>query len=395
MKLNRSKSINSSNIIIKKDDIVKRNPLYRHLNLIFLQIFSEHKLGPDDIFDKNVWFLYRSSIFKKIDARNNTLQDEPYNEFFKLLKDASLNGENFPNMKINVRAFINEICIQLITAADLKNNSLEKINIYKIYEMKEKINVELFKERINSGYIENMTQLKFSVIQLKNFPEGIYSLELICDSFADSGDQSRINFTKYHSKLNNQRLITVNKMNKDQILSKPEYFKTIILKNEENFDNLNLNECYLSRSKFYDEECYIGILINSFKFVIDKDYFSFALSDSINFLYLFLNNLDSLINNKPFKISCSTFAYLINDEKDKKFEIDYVLEIDFNKKIKILILEKIYNLFQDIIITGYENDKLIHNYLEYFIEYREEIRSIINEINNTSNTCVCDGCVMF
>jgi hypothetical protein len=393
---NKNISINTPNFIINNDNLETRDSIYKHLNLLFLQIFSDHNLTPDDIFDKNVWFLKRSSNFQKLNSENISILEEPYNEFIKLLVNISLNGKNFSNMKINVKMFINEVCKELILANNIKNNSLEKIKIFNIEEMKEKITYKLSTERKNSTLMSNISQFKFSIRQLKNFTEGNYSFELTCDAFDDNGDEDRINFTKYSTKLNNQSFIIVNEKNKDGTLLNNEYFLTISLKNEKNYDSLYLNECYLSRSKFNQEDCYSGILIYSFKFIVKKDNFSFAISDNINFFDLFLKNLDILIYDKPLNFSSSTFALSIKDEKDKKLIIEYDLEIDLDKKIKILILEKIYNIFQDIIISSYENNKLINNYLEYFIEYREEIRALLNEKNNDNNSCSCDsGCVIF
>ena len=397
---NRKKSLNNSNILEEAENLYREQPLYKHLKLLFFQIFSEHKLGPDATFDRNVWFLRHNKNFQKIAFDNITIEG-PYTEFLKLLEDVSINGKNFSKMNINVKTFIDELCKQILEAIDRKNNAEELMSHYKMNEMKEIIADKLSKERQNLEFFGDTTEVKFSIRQMENFPEGNYSLKLICDTFEDN-ESHKINFSQISAGILNKRTISLNENDKDEPLKYSEYFETILIKNEKNFQNLELNECYLSRSKFFGEVSYIGILLNSFKICVEKDNLIFAVSDTETMIDTFLNSLDVLLKDKPFKISSSTFATIDRNNKhlmkagmDKKFVIFYDLEINFNKKIKILILEKIWNIFQDTIITKFENEKLINNFLEYFPDSKEEINNLISENKNEKEICECVNCILF
>lgn len=387
--MNSSSSSNFLNNLNQKEEeepdlSFREDPLYRHLNITFFKLFSEHKIKPEEKFDKNIWFLKNNQEFQNIITQNKTI-DGPYYGFLKLLEDCSTNGKNFRNLNIEVRKFVNEISRQICDATNRMNNADDMVKHYKMDEMKEIIIDKLIKEKQNLDFFGDITEVKFSIRQLENFPEGNFTMKLKCDSFEDN-ESNRIHYKEISAEILNKRKINVTENNLNSPLNSAEVFETIFLRNERNFEYLNLEETELLKSKFHEEVSYIGILINSFKFVIEKNEEFFAFSEIETMIDTFINNLEFLLKDKSFKITSSVNAtidksnkHLIKAGMDRKYVIYYDMEINFNKKVKILILEKIFTIFQDTINAKYDNDKLINNYLDHFPESKEEIKLLTKE----------------
>jgi hypothetical protein len=367
------------NIFLYKDD-----PLYKHINMIFFKLFDENKIASDQKFDKNVWFLKHNKEFQDIINNKRTQDGENYLGFFKLLQGWSINGKNFRNLNIDVRKFVNEISKQICEATNRRNNADDMIKHFKMDEMKEIIIDKFCKEKSNLDSFSGTTELKFSIRQIENFPEGNYSIKIICDSFDDDGINKIISYKEISAGILNKRNIFINGYGN---INTPEYFETIYIKNENNYEYLNLSDCDLSKSKFNEEASYIGLLINSFKFVIENNIGdSFAISENETMIDTFINNLDVLLKDKTFKISSSVNASIDKKNKnlvkagmDRNFIIFYEMEINFNKKVKVLVLEKIFNIFQDTLNAKYDNEKLINSILDNFPEIKDEINVLTRE----------------
>lgn len=373
------------------------DPLYKHLNILLFKLLSEHKIKPTEKFDKNIFFLKNNNEFQEIVNNNKTI-DGPYLGFLKLLEDLNSNGKNFRNLNIEVRKFINEFSRQICEYTNRMNNADDMIKHFKMDEMKEIVIDKLSKERQNYDFLGDITEVKFSIRQIENFPEGNFSLKLICESFDDNDSKgNRIILKEILSEIQNKRQIAINPQNINNPVGNLEYFETIYLRNESNYEYLNLNECDLSKSKFHEEASYMGLLINSFKFIVEKDEENFCFSEQENMIDTFINNLEVLLKDKPFKISSSCMAYvdkgnkhLIKAGMDRKYVIYYDMEINFNKKVKILILEKIFTIFQDTINAKYDNEKLINCYLDHFPEIKEEIKALTKEKKiEERDKCAC------
>ena len=225
---------------------------------------------------------------------------------------------------------------------------------------------------------------------------------LSCEAFRDN-ESPFIETLEIQKKLIGNKKIIVNSINMDQKLINPEYFELLDVRNERNYEYLNLEEVSLSKSKFCNEASYIGILINSFKFFVFKEEVFFASTDNEMIIDNFINQIENLLKDKPFKCSSSAFAYIdqknphyIKAGMDKKYVIHYNFEVNFNKKTKLLILEKIFNVFYETITTKYDNEKIINDLLVDFAEVSRDVKDLFNERKNiNSDRCACTNCLIF
>jgi len=407
---NKNNNLNKSgNSFYKSNDLgthseayYRQEPIYRHLNMFFFKLFSQHNYGPEDKFDKNIWFLKNNFEFQKLINLNITPEGS-LSEFIKILQECSCSGKSLKNLFIEVKTFVNEISKSLFDAHQRKTNAEEMVKHYKMDEMKELIVDKIAKERQNFNFINDISEIEFSITKLEGFPEGNYNFSLICESFLDT-ESPFIKTQEITKKILGDRNIIINSYNKDQKLVNSEYFETIDIRNEKNFENLSLQEISLSKSKFCNEVTYIGILLNSFKFIVLKEEVFFATTENDMMIDNFINNLEMLLKDKAFKCSCAAFAqvdvnnlnYVNSNLYNQKLLIHYDLEIKFNKKSKLLLLEKIYNIFYDTITAKYDNEKIINNILDCFNEVSKDVKEIFNEKKNiNTEQCACNNCAVF
>jgi len=106
------------------DHKYQEDALFKHLKLLFLQTFNDHKINLEENFKGDVWFLKNSPNFEKLTDNNITVEG-PYTEFQKILEDTSINKNNFAKLKINVKTFINEICKNILEANERMINAKE------------------------------------------------------------------------------------------------------------------------------------------------------------------------------------------------------------------------------------------------------------------------------
>jgi len=378
---------------------LKSEPIYRHLNLIFFRLFSLHNYGPEQKFDKNVWFLKNNIDFNKIINENKT-PEGPSNDFFKILQDCCIGGKNLKTPLIEVKKFVNEISKNLFESNMRKQNAEEMVKHYKMDENKELIIDKIAKERQSLNFLNDITEIQFSIKKFENFPEGTYNVNLICEAFLDS-ESPLIQKEEINKKiLKNKKIIN----NSNQTLDNTEYFEKIQIRNEKNYEYLNLEEVSLCKSKFYNDPSYIGILFNSYKFVIKKDDIFFTVTENETMIDNFITNLNILLKDKSFFCSSASFAnidkkklnFKENEHDSKKYLLHYDLEVNFNKKTKLLILEKIYNIFYETITAKYDNEKIVSNFLSYFPEITKDILEILNEKKNiNSEKCGCSDCLIY
>jgi hypothetical protein len=394
----------------------KEEPAYSHLNLIFFGLFREHNYSPEDKFDKNVWFLKNNLEFQKLlnsfdnSANNGKTPEGSFSstslncEVIRVLQECSIGGKSLKSFFVEVKKFVNEISKVVFDANQRKTNAEEMVKHYKMDEMKELILDKLQKERANLTFLNDITEIQFSISKLDEFPEGAYNFGLACEAFADS-ESPLIQTQEIRKKLLGNKKITINTLNADQKFISPEFFEVIEIRNEKNYEYLNLEEVSLSQSKFVDEASYIGLLLYNFKFSVFKNEVFFASSEPETLIDNLINQLVTLLKDKAFKCSSAAFAYVDssnpNFEKagleNKQLVIYYDLEINFNKKTKLLALEKIYNVFYDTITTKFDNEKIINNILNYFYEVSRDVNDILNENKNVKvDQCnPCTNCAIF
>jgi len=386
----------------ESDAFYKQDPMYRHLNLIFFRLFSEHNYTPEDKFDKSVWFLKNNFEFQKLISSSET-NSNSYNktpegsmpisnqrsELINILQDCSFGGKNLKSLLVQVKKFVNELSKVLFNSNQRKSNAEEMVKHYKMDEMKELILDKLQKERANLNFLNDITEVHFSLTKAEGFPEGMYDFWLNCEAFADS--ESRLIQKELLRKplVTNKKLFLNTGQNSDQQqLTHPELFEVIEIRNEKNYEYLNLEEVGLHKSKFSEEASYIGMLLNSFNFSVFKNDVFFAKSESELFLDHFINNLETLLKDKAFKCSSAAFVYVDSSNKNFlkagldncKLVLHYDLQVNFNKKTKLLVLEKIYNVFYETITSKFDNEKVLNNILACFYEVSKEVKDMFRKI---------------
>lgn len=420
---NFNNSFTRNSVQSESESSYKSDPIYRHLNLIFFGLFSEHNFSPEDKFDKNVWFLKNNSEFQKLISNMEYSNNNSYinktpegpilssshfsRELIRILQECSFGGKNLKTLLVEVKKFVNEISKILFAAQQRKANAEEMVKHYKMDETKELILDKLLKEKANLNFLNDITEVQFSISKLDGFPEGAYDFRLFCEAFADS-ESPLIQTQEIRKKLisqNFQQKIILATHNINQRFSKPELFELLEIRNEKNFEYLNLEEVCLSRSKFSEEASYIGLLLNSFKFVAFKEEVFFASSEAEMLVDNFINNLDLLLKDKAFKCSSAAFAYVDGSNRNYvkagldncKLVLYYDLEVNFNKKTKLLVLEKIYNVFYETITTKFDNEKLINEVLSCFYEISKDVKGLFSEKKNVNaeNCGPCNNCTVF
>lgn len=404
-------SVKSEN---EKESYYKSEPAYNHLNLIFFKLFSEHNYNPEDKFEKNVWFLKNNLEFQKfLSSSENSenygktpegLSASQNSQLIRILQECQIGSATknlSKNFLVEVKKFVNEISKVLFDANQRKQSAEEMVKHYKMDEMKERILDKLQKERSTLNFLSDITEIQFAITKLENFPEGFYDFFIACEAFVDA-ESAFIQRQEINKKLLSNKKISINSANLSigQKLNNPELFEVIEIRNEKNFEYLNLDEVCLGQSKFREEASYIGLLLNNFKFAVFKENIFFAASEKEMLIDNLINQLEMLLKDRAFKCSSAAFAYVDSANKNyvkaglenTKLVVYYDLEINFNKKSKLLLLEKIYNVFYDTITSKFDNEKVINSILDYFHEVSRDIKNVLDE-KKDFNPDKCNPCL--
>ena len=377
-----------SEFLNNEKENIRQDACFKNLNLILTKLFQQHKYNLSDKFKKNVWFLKDNPIFQnQINSDNNFIEATEDDHLFRILRVISISGPQLNDLNVDVMRFINILSKSLQDSNLTKKNLQTMIKYYNMEEKKELIikKINFIKEKIH--HINSFSKIKFSVYNLENFPDGNYTLKLLYEAHKN-GNEHKIENQHFVNLKEKQNInIKSNSKNKKK-LEKSEYFETIHLNCEKNSVQPDLESFSLDNNKFHIDTSYAGITIDNFKFIIEKNGILFAITENEFLLDNFMDSVDCLVSDKIYHKSFVSYAYLdVNREKnstntDIKYEIYYDIEIEFEKFTNIIVLEKIYNIFQEIINTKEENEKTIEDILKYFPEIKNDIESALNEKKN-------------
>ena len=82
-----------------------------------------------------------------------------------------------------MRKFVNEISKSLYEANSRLVNANDMVKHFKMDEMKEIISSRMNKEKSVQDLYGSITELKFSLTNLENFPEGSYDIKLFYEAY--------------------------------------------------------------------------------------------------------------------------------------------------------------------------------------------------------------------
>lgn len=366
----------------------------------FEKLFRSKGHLPEQNFSKDVWFMESDRQFQGMvrpTSGSTYTSTGENNKMHTLLRELSEN-DDLKKLSIETGKFINKICEILLKAHYMVLRSREQINEYRAHENVNVLEVKLkMLNQKQNAYPEMTSKMNIKIARIDLLPEGQYSFNL---HFIEM-NPSDITITKSLNKhLEGEKMLNIK--NSGEVL----LFNTNDTEN--NFEQVKFTalEAGMNNNRFLERFDYSGTSISCFNLQIYNNDELFAESAPENYLDMLLvliNNLKD-IDKSDFSVA---WKMKVKTNLNMKRNInnlltDYDVYLQFNFEIDPItrssILERILNIFNDVIHTETQNEIVKNEILDvYFQSISEKIKHILNKSDTEHNEtpCNCRNCIIF
>ena len=354
----------------------KTNVIYSDVIDRLSKMFYEKGYTLNHRFDNEIWFLSNNlfSLGKEGETPNGTFGQK--NEIIDIIEKTSSNDNDLDNIDIKVEEFIFECGRSIFEYNNHKIKIEENLSKISLKENLEKIgyidnltdweNLEINKEEKKE--IFKSTIISYYIWNIKGLKEGEYEIKFV---YKLKGNDFHYNVSKMFP------------INKARNLTKP-------LQIELTFDNqINI---FSDQKIFPIKEYFFEIYRNSKK-VFETESISF---DPIVIQFVEkINKTNSFRTSNKEDFEESEF----NENKKKKYSLNYNLEINFDENLSKEVVRKTI-LYYESLIKGMKNLEFkINEMIKFFDEKTKrdliEILKGKQEIADGGSCATCTECLIF
>jgi len=360
---------------------IEQSTKYKELFILIEKVFRNKFLGLEDFFKHDVFFLKDDITFHTYDnmPRKSSSHNKNINVMYNILESLSVNGSDFKKLKVQVKKFIRQLCLELIQLQHQKDKITDKIKMFNIDETLNIIEqkLEFIKVNLNSNISTKNEDsfIRISIARLDDFPPGEYSVKLklrklrLCSDNQYEIEESRLSLlpTIYKEKT----LVDL----KDKI-------------KEFTFENQYIFPVDIDFNKLISDEKimmqYSGTNLCYFLLELKDKHgnrYSSSVQEIID-LYIklittFFTDFTQNTKELNLKLVANQVEPVVDLNNYYTLVINVFLEID--QDVRKSILERIYYIFKNTISFRSIVENAQNNLINYFLEQGEQIVDILEK----------------
>jgi len=364
---------------------------------VFTKLFNSKGYKPSSHFDKTVWFMKSDRDFQNLIKKGYKVQTPGVgnNDMINLLEQLN-EGEDIFSLSVNAGKFIEKVSKKLIELQILKERSEKQIEFYNAHKLKILIEAKISFLKQQNKNLSNLSLIDVNIDDLdlnedryaeltysklflffnrgKSLPVGKYNIEADIDLFNKDSDEdsSEQDYTHKSLSLLNFKIEEVG-----------QYFKQN--ENNNNFPPIGFGSNFDRRKR--EPKFYSGCTLANLTLFITKDSKKVTSSSRLDFLDLFLNNIEAIIDSN--KNNTFIISYPLKVDPYNNVELDFKFEL--GDLTCISILNRIFKLFSILL----NNAKDCENSISFILEnyFQDSISFMVkNLLEKKQETKGCDAC---
>ena len=376
---------------------IEQSTKYKELFILLEKVFRNKFLGLEDFFKQDVFFLKDDITFHTFDniPRKSSSHTKNINVMYNILESLSVNGSDFKKLKVQVKKFIRQLCLELIQLQHQKDKITDKIKMFNIDETLNIIEQKLDFIKVNfNNNISTKNQesyIRISIARLDDFPQGEYSVKLklrklrLCSDNQYEIEESRISLlpTIYKEKT----LVDL----KDRI-------------KEFTFENQYIYPVDIDFNKLISDEKimmqYSGTNLCYFLIELKDRHgnrYSSSVQEIIDLYIKLITTFFTDFTQSTKELNLKLVANQVEPKVDLSNYYTLVINVFFeiDQEVRRSILERIYYIFKNTISFRSIVENAQNNLINYFLEQGEQIVDILEKqvIEERSNCGDC-SCVI-